>query len=118
MSSFNNVTFVGNLTKDAEVFESENSRAKFSIAINDYKDNTMFMNCTAWGKLATSVGPNLKKGQKILVNGRLSIDEWENSEGVKCTAPAVTAFSVVYLTPKGEANNTPAKAPSDIDVPF
>jgi|FLOH01.1.fsa_nt_gi single-strand DNA-binding protein len=113
--AINQCNFAGYLTRDAEVVLGDKPRAKFGVAVNGYKDTVLFMDCTAWGKLAENVGPNLKKGQPIFVTGELQLDEWEDSEGNPKSKPALNVRDIRYLSSKGEAvNNAPATTTADI----
>jgi single-strand DNA-binding protein len=119
--AINQFNGAGYLTRDAEVVpndDSKKSRASFGIAINGFKDAVLFMNCTAWGKLAENVGPNLKKGQPIYVTGELVMNEWEK-DGVPKSSTDLNVRNVQYLSNKGDApvNNTPAAKAED-SIPF
>ena len=116
--AINQFNGAGYLTRDAEVVahdEPNKSRANFGIAINGFKDSVLFMNCTAWGKTATNVGPNLKKGQPIYVTGELVQNEWTDKEGNAKTSTDLNVRNVTYLSNKGDVpvNDSPAN-PSDI----
>lgn len=73
----NNITLLGRLTKDP-IIENSNSTdyTRFSIAVDrDKQDEVDFVNCVAFGKLATALVNNCKKGRQLLVNGRLQITQ-------------------------------------------
>lgn len=76
----NSVQLIGHLGKDPEVKEFENGkRASFSLATTDtYKnqkgekvEDTQWHNIVIWGKLALVAEKYLKKGQEIVVEGKL-----------------------------------------------
>ena len=78
----------GNITKDAELRYTANDKAysKFSIANNEgYGDNkkTNFFNCTLWGKSAENLNRFLVKGQKVLITGKVEINDYKDKEGVE-----------------------------------
>ena len=84
----NRVILSGNLTKDAELRYTANDKAysKFSIANNEgYGDNkkTNFFNCTLWGKSAENLNRFLTKGQKVLITGKVEINDYKDKEGVE-----------------------------------
>lgn len=88
----NKVIITGNLTKDPVVRDVGSSQvASFRIASNrryktkqgDYKDDTLFINCEVWDKGADVIMKYMKKGNKILLEGSLRLNEWENSDGNK-----------------------------------
>ena len=77
----------GNLTKDAELRYTTNEKAysKFTIANNEgYGDNkkTNFFNCTLWGKGAENLNRFLVKGQKVLITGKVEINDYTDKEGI------------------------------------
>ena len=84
----NKIILTGNITKDAELRYTANDKAysKFSIANNEgYGDNqkTNFFNCTLWGKSAENLNRFLTKGQKVLITGKVEINDYKDREGVE-----------------------------------
>ena len=73
---------VGNLGKDAELKDTDKtSVTNFSIATRDYnyktkEKETIWVDCSLWGKRGESLVNSLKKGTKVAVNGRLSIESY------------------------------------------
>lgn len=67
------ITILGNLTKDAEVrnTQGEYKAISFSLAVNekrkDKEDASAFFNCTYWCK-SDKIAQYLTKGKKVLVN--------------------------------------------------
>lgn len=73
----NSTTFVGNLTGDPELrYSSGNKpRATFTVAVNEGQgdeERTHFINVTAFGTLGENVADSLRKGQRVVVHGRLN----------------------------------------------
>ena len=78
--SFNRITLVGNLTRDPEIRYVGSGAAvtKFTLAVNrrsKQQEETDYIDCVAWDKLAETCNTYLKKGMSCLVDGRLSIRE-------------------------------------------
>jgi len=79
----------GRVTADAVVRSvGEKEVLNFSIAVNDrykeagsteYKEVTTFINCSYW--LSVKAGQWVKKGAVVLLNGRLGMHVYINSEG-------------------------------------
>ena len=76
----NSVQLVGRLGKDPEVkMYNDKKRAAFTLATTDtYKnpkgekvEDTQWHNVVVWGKLATIVEKYVKKGQEVMVEGKL-----------------------------------------------
>ena len=97
----NQVQLLGNLARDAELrfTKSWKAVATFTVAAtntyvdsttNETKEQTAFINCVAWGKTGEAVG-NCKKGDRLLVNGRIQTRSYEDSNGQKKYVTEVVA---------------------------
>lgn len=85
--NLNQATIVGRMVKDPEIksLPSGSAVVGFSVATSrtwkgqDGKKNedTEFHNCVAFGKTAEIIGQYLKKGQLILITGRIQTRSWE-----------------------------------------
>lgn len=103
MATLNQVILLGRLTRDPETRKvGDYQVASFGIAVDrDYgKDKKAdFFDCDAWGKTGEFVSNYLKKGNQILIQGRLRFDSWEK-DGKKFSKVSVVADKVENLTPK------------------
>ena len=95
---------IGRLTRDPEIRYTQTGKAvaSFSIAIDSgYGDNKKadFINIVAWDKLAEVCGNNIAKGRKIMVEGRLSIRDYEQ-DGQKRRAAEIIAQNIEFLDSK------------------
>lgn len=90
--SLNNCQFIGNLGKDVEMRAMPNGKAvaNFSLAVADsYKDKqtgeivdqTEWVRCTAYDKLAEICGNYLQKGSKVYIQGRMKTRKWQDQSG-------------------------------------
>jgi single-strand DNA-binding protein len=100
--SFNRITLVGNLVRDPEIRYVGSGAAvtKFTLAVNrrtKQQDETDFIDCVAWDKLAETCNTYLKKGMSCLVDGRLSIRSYETKEGEKRKAAEVVVNTMQML---------------------
>lgn len=113
---YNRVILVGNLTRDVELKYTPNGMAiaKFGLATNrSYKDNTtgelkqevMFIDITVFGRSAEVANQYLKKGKKVLVEGRLVLDQWVDSSGQKRSKHSVVADKIQFMDPKESSDN-------------
>jgi single-strand DNA-binding protein len=126
--SFNQVTLMGNLTRDPELRTTPNgaSVCSFSLALNrSYKNSegnwqevTDYVDIVAWGPLGERVAQYLTKGRPALVSGRLQSRSWEQ-DGQKRSKVEVVANDVTFLggpggpsTSSGQADNTASAAPA------
>ena len=93
----NKVTISGNVTKDIELRMTAGKGtpvATTSIAVNDgYGENkkTYFVNIVVWGKQAEFFANNVLKGQKVWINGKLVIRDYEAKDGTKRYVTEVVA---------------------------
>ncbi len=101
----NNITILGNLTRDPELRFTPNGTAvvSFGLAVNrniqnktsgEWETQVDFFNVTAWYKLAENCAESLNKGDRVLVTGRLSQDSWESKEGQKRSTVRIVASVV------------------------
>jgi single-strand DNA-binding protein len=84
---------VGNTTADAELRYTQSGLpvASFTVAVNDRKFNRQtnewedgeptFVRCSAWRELAEHVAATLTKGTRVMVSGKVSMQEFEKKEG-------------------------------------
>jgi single-strand DNA-binding protein len=108
--SLNQVTLMGNLTRDPELRQTPTGQnvTSFSLALNrSYKDQsgewqeaTDYIDIVAWGPLAERVAQYLSKGRRCLVQGRLQSRSWEQ-DGQKRNKVEVLANDVTFLDSRG-----------------
>ena len=140
--SFHTIILVGNLGRDPEMRYTPSGQAvtNFSVAVNDNftssngekVERTIWVRVSTWGKQAEICNQYLKKGRKVLVEGRLVTDPntggpriWERQDGTKNASFEVSAQTVRFLSQRGE-DDTSATPPSEAggqsedagDIPF
>ncbi len=103
-ASFNKVIMVGTLVRDPEIryIASGAGVTKFRIAVNPNKrdakpEDTLFIDVVAWEKLAETCNTYLKKGMSCLVEGRLSIRQYDDKDGNKRQATEVVINTMQML---------------------
>src|SRR5437588_3633441 len=105
MSNGNNVTLVGNITRDPELrfTPSGQATASFGLAVNrrwqnrqtqDWEEATSFFNVVCWREMAENASESLQKGSRIIVTGRLEQRSWETNEGDKRSKVEVVADEI------------------------
>ena len=109
---FNKVILVGNLTRDIELRYLQSGTAVGSTGIatnrryksNDgsQKEEVMFIDLTFFGRTAEVANQYLKKGSKILVEGRLRLDSWEDQNGAKRSKHSITVDNMQMLDSRGD----------------
>lgn len=113
--SINQVILMGRLTRDPEQRTTTTGKtiASFSIAVDraGQDDAADFFDVTAWEKLGDLVIQYLAKGRRVLVQGRLRQDSWDDKEtGKKRSRIEVVATDVTFLD--GPAGSEGAGAPA------
>ena len=119
---------MGNLTRDPEVRYTPKGTAvcDLSLAINrsippekeggDWREETVFVDVTLWGKTAENAGQYLAKGRNVFVDGRLALETWEDKQsGQKRSKLKVVAESLQFLPSKapGQAQEATPEAPTE-----
>jgi single-strand DNA-binding protein len=91
------ISVVGNLTADPELrftpsgqavsnFTVASTPRKFNSQTNEWEDGeTLFLRCSIWRQPAEHVAESLRKGDRVIVVGRLKQRSWETPEGEKRT---------------------------------
>ena len=107
--SINQVILMGRLTRDPEQRTTTSGRTvvSFSIAVDrqTQDDQADFFDVTAWEKLGELVMQYLSKGRRVLVQGRLRQDSWEDKEtGKRRSRIEVVASDVTFLD--GQSGDT------------
>ena len=99
----NNVTLVGNLTRDPELRFTQGGKgiASFGLAVNrryqvngEWQEKVSFFNIVAWDQLGENAAASLTKGTRIIVNGRLEQRDYETQQGEKRTVVEVVADEI------------------------
>ncbi len=94
----NVVILMGRMTRDPELKYTSGGKAfaNFSLAVQKTKDEAEFIDCTVWEKTAETIAEYFRKGNRILVQGRLSVSNYEqNGEKRKMTRVVVNSFEFV-----------------------
>lgn len=123
MNNLNQITLLGNLARDPEIkYTNEGlAIADLRVAVNrKWKDkdgndveNVEFFNVTAWNKLAENCANNLKKGDRVIISGRLNHRSFDTKDGKKVNIMNVIAdvvaasleYSSVKITGKDDIIN-------------
>ena len=125
-----NITLIGgNITRDIEIrtIATGTAVADFSIAVNEKygeKESVHFFEVTAWGKTAEFVSKYFKKGDPILIEGRLNQETWkdkttgDNRSKIKITAQKVNFMGGKRNEQPADPSDPTASADDNDDVPF
>ena len=100
--SINQVILMGRLTRDPEMRTTPSGKnvTDFSLAVDRFGDSDQadFFNVTAWDKTAELVVKYLAKGRRVLVQGSLRQDSWEDKDtGKKRSSITITAAYLIHF---------------------
>ncbi len=136
MANFNRVILIGNLTRDPQLsyLPSQTPVVESGIAVNrrwkskegEKKEETCFVDWRAYGKQAETLNKYVKKGDPILLEGRLQLDTWESKDGQKRSKHRVIVENFQFLgssenKEQSSAGAAPAAEPEPEpadDIPF
>lgn len=93
MASYNRIVLMGNLTRDPQLSYTPSNTAvcKFGIATNRKwrdrdggdREDVCFVDCVLFGKGGEVFNQYMSKGRSVLVEGRLTLNQWTTPEGDK-----------------------------------
>lgn len=102
----NKVFIIGNLTRDPELksLPSGISVCSFSVATNrvwkdkngQKQENTEYHNVVVFGRQAETSAQYLKKGQNVLIEGRIQTRSWDGQDGTKKYRTEIIADRVQF----------------------
>ncbi len=112
---YNKVVLVGNLTRDVEIRYSQSGSAIGNVGIatsrkwksqtGEQKNEVMFIDLTFFGRTAEIANQYLRKGSKVLVDGRLVFQQWTAQDGTKRSKHAITVENLQMLDSKADSQN-------------
>jgi single-strand DNA-binding protein len=116
--SYNKIIMVGNLTRDLEMRYSASGMGIANTAIatsrkftsnGEKKEEVCFVDITFFARSAEVANQYLRKGSKILVEGRLNFDQWTDANGQKRSKHSVVVETMQMLD--GKNDNQEQQAP-------
>ncbi|RLA73709.1 MAG: single-stranded DNA-binding protein [Epsilonproteobacteria bacterium] len=123
---YNKVILVGNLTRDIELRHSQAGMAiaktaiatsrKFKSNTGEQKEEVCFVDITFFGRSAEVANQYLRKGSKILVEGRLVFEQWTDQNGQKRSKHSITVDIMQMLDNKENTNHIYG-ATQDVNTP-
>lgn len=140
MASYNRIVLMGNLTRDPQLSYTPANTAvcKFGIATNrkwkdregNAREDVCFVDCTLFGRGGEVFNQYMSKGRPVLVEGRLTLNQWTTPEGDKRSKHEVLVDNFQFVGgggrerdgdyaggSSGSATDEPPP-PTDDDIPF
>ena len=116
MVNYNKVMLMGNLTRDVELKYTPNNQAvaNIGLAVNrrfrtrdgEDREETTFVDCEAWGRVAEVMNQYLSKGRPVFVEGRLKLDQWQDKDGNNRSKMRVVVENFQFLDSRGGGGNS------------
>jgi len=107
---YNKIILQGNLSKDIEIRYSQGGSAiantaiattrKFKAQDGTQKEEVLFVDVTFFGRTAEIANQYLRKGSKVLLDGRLKLDQWTDKQGQKRSKHSVSIENLTILDSK------------------
>jgi len=111
-------SFNGNIAKEIEIKETNTGKkvVAFSVAINEGKDKTEFVNIVAWEKTAELLHQYCKKGDRLAGVGRLQTRKYDDNNGVTKYVTEVVLNQFDFPPKNSGSEDTTAIKPKDDPV--
>ena len=112
--SYQQITILGNLTRDAEVRQVGQSQvAKIGVAVSDRfrkqdgttGESTEFFDAEIWDK--ASVYPYLLKGQQVLLVGQFKTERWTDQNGQQRETRKIRVLNIQLCGSRPQAQQAP-----------
>lgn len=105
--SYCRVIMLGNLTRDCELRYLPNGGAvcttglatnrRFKKQDGSQGEEVCFIDITFFGRTAEIANQYLSRGKKVLVEGRLKLDQWTDQQGVKRSKHSITVETLQMI---------------------
>lgn len=122
MASFNKVILMGNLTRNPELRQTQSGASVLGagLAVNESytaqdgsrRDNTTFVELSAFGKTAENIARFFRKGDPILIDGRLRQESWTDKQSGQARSKIVAVVERFEFVKSREQSAQTAAKPS------
>lgn len=108
----NSITIIGHVGNAPELltFSSGKKMAKFSVAVKDGDNRTLWFTVQAWNESSKRVLETITKGREVLIQGRLGLDLYKNKKGEAGAALIIkmTSFHLCGKKPQEASSSSAA----------
>ena len=112
---YNKVIMIGNLTRDIELKYIPSGAAiakgaiatshKFKTQTGEQKEEVCFLDFSVFGKSAEILNQYVKKGSKVMLEGRLVFEQWTAQDGTNRNRHTLRVETFKFLDSKADAQN-------------
>jgi single-strand DNA-binding protein len=121
MADLNKVMLLGRLTRDPQLRYTPSNQAvcefglavgrKFKLPSGEEREETTFIDCTAWARSGEVINQYCRKGKQLFVEGRLKLDQWEDKQsGQKRSKLSVVIENFILLGGRSDDAGGPPPA--------
>ena len=123
----NKAILVGNIVQTPEMKKTQTDQSVTNLVVatnrsfkkgDKYEDIATFHRIVIWGKLAEFVAKNMKKGDRVYVNGRIDNRSYDTAEGERKYISEIVAFNIVPMSKKGDAQAETERHEQEFDQQF
>lgn len=126
---YSKTIMIGNLTRDIELryMPSGAALAKSAIATSykykaqtgEYKEEVCFLDFNIFGKTAETANQYLHKGSKVMLEGRLVLEQWTAQDGSQRSKHSLRVETMKMLDSKSDSQSTePRQSQANIPVEY
>lgn len=127
--NLNMTLFAGNLTRDLELRYTPKGTAvlEFSLAINrrwkteqgEDREETTYIDCRCWARVAESMVQYLAKGRNVFVEGRMASEKWTDKQTNQPRSRLVCEVETWQFgsSPRTDSDREPQPHPRQQSVP-
>jgi len=110
--NLNRATLIGRVGKEPEIKNfADTKKASFSLATSDTwkdkdgnkKESTEWHLIEAWSNLAKIIEAHVKKGDLIMIEGKITTHSWDDKDGNKRYSTVIVANNLLMLGGKKES---------------
>lgn len=124
---YNKVIMIGNLTRDVELKYLPSGSAiassaiatshKFKMQNGEQKEEVCFLDFNVFGKGAEILNQYVKKGSKVMLEGRLVFEQWQANDGTNRNRHTLRVEEFKFLDSKANGDIAPSYSPAQQQPP-
>ena len=112
---YNKIVMIGNLTRDIELRYLPSGAAfsksaiatsyKYKTSSGEQKEEVCFLDFNIFGRTAEVANQYLHKGSKVLLEGRLVLEQWSAQDGTNRSKHSLRVDTMKMLDSKSDSQN-------------
>lgn len=124
MGSYSHIVILGYVSREPKLsyLPSQTAVVDFAIATNHVwndsegkkREDACFIDCRCFKKAAETINQYVKKGQQLLISGRLQLDQWEAADGTKRSKHRVFVERFTFVGQGEKKKEEPKPVTTDV----